>query len=248
MIFLIVGSFAAGMLTILSPCIFPFLPVIVGGSVDEKSRRRPYVITASLAITIILVTLLFKSFAEVFDVSDDVLRDISVALLIIIGCTLIFPEVWDKIAYKLGFSAVSGKVIQGSSNKSGLISEIAIGASLGPAFASCSPVYAVILAQVLPASFIEGTIYLTAYAFGLGFIMLLVALLGDTIIRKLQWAVNPHGWFRRMVGVAFVAIAVMLFFDWDKTLATELLEYEWYLDFQERFLLFENDVANELRD
>lgn len=246
MILLIIGSFIAGMLTILSPCVFPFLPVIVGGSVDQKSWRRPFIITTSLAVTIILVTLLFKSFAEVFDLSDDILRDISVVLLIIIGVFLIFPEVWDKIAYKLGFSSFSGKVVQDSSEKTGIIGEIAIGASLGPAFASCSPVYTVILAQVLPASFLEGVIYLTAYAFGLGFIMLTIALAGNAAIKKLKWAVNPHGWFRRSMGIVFIVIAVLLYFDYDKTLSAELLRYDWYLDFQETFLVFENDVARDL--
>lgn len=246
MVLLILGSFLAGMLTILSPCVFPFLPVIIGGAIDHKSNRRAFVITISLAVTIIVVTLLFKALAEVFGVPNRSLRDFSVVLLILIGIFLIFPEIWDKIAYKLGLSATSGKVIQTSSSKSGLLSEVLIGVSLGPAFASCSPVYSVILAQVLPASIFEGVIYLSAYSFGLGFVMLLLALLGDRLVKKLKWAVNPHGLFRRFLGFIFIVIAILLYFNLDKDISAELLKNDWYLNFQERFILFENDVALEL--
>jgi len=42
-------SLVAGVLTVLAPCVLPFLPVIVGGSLGHGSRRRPYLIAASLA-------------------------------------------------------------------------------------------------------------------------------------------------------------------------------------------------------
>jgi two-component system sensor kinase len=37
-------SLVAGVLTVLAPCVLPFLPVIVGGSLGHGSRRRPYLI------------------------------------------------------------------------------------------------------------------------------------------------------------------------------------------------------------
>ncbi len=46
--FLLLGAFIAGVLTVLAPCVLPLLPVIIGGSIsgDTKDRRRPFLIAA----------------------------------------------------------------------------------------------------------------------------------------------------------------------------------------------------------
>ena len=53
---LFLGAVVAGVLTTLAPCVLPMLPVIVGGSLGPSSaqaRRRAYVITASLGLSIV---------------------------------------------------------------------------------------------------------------------------------------------------------------------------------------------------
>ncbi len=66
--FLLIVSFLAGVLTIAAPCILPLLPVIIGGSLidsdkdkPERAWLRPVVITASLAVSVIVFTLLIKA-------------------------------------------------------------------------------------------------------------------------------------------------------------------------------------------
>jgi cytochrome c biogenesis protein CcdA len=65
--FLLLSSFLAGMLTALAPCMITLLPVIVGNSVlpgqdKEIDRKKPYVIAASLGISVILFTLILNCF------------------------------------------------------------------------------------------------------------------------------------------------------------------------------------------
>ena len=50
-----------------------------------------------------------------------------------------------------------------------------IGAALGPVFSSCSPTYALIVATVLPQSFLSGLFYISVYVIGLALMLLLVA-------------------------------------------------------------------------
>ena len=64
--FLLLSSFLAGMLTSLAPCMITLLPVIVGNSLvpdgDKKlDRKKPYVIAASLAVSVIIFTIILKS-------------------------------------------------------------------------------------------------------------------------------------------------------------------------------------------
>lgn len=53
-------SFIAGILTILAPCVLPVLPVILAGSITEKQKWYPYLVTLSLALSVVLFTVLLK--------------------------------------------------------------------------------------------------------------------------------------------------------------------------------------------
>ena len=103
-----------------------------------------------------------------------------------------------------------------------------MGASLGPVFNSCSPTYAIIIAAILPASFIEGFIYLAAYAIGLSLMLLLIAYFGQGLVRKLGWATDPSGWFRKAIGTLFLLVGISLILGLDKEVQTYILENGWY--------------------
>ena len=102
--------------------------------------------------------------------------------------------------------------------------DILTGAALGPVFSSCSPTYALIVAAVLPVSFAEGVAYVVAYAIGLAGMLLLIALLGRGLVRRLGWLANPGGWFRRVIGAIFVLVGIAVITGFDKQLQTWILD------------------------
>lgn len=106
---LLIISFLAGCLTILAPCVLPLLPIIVGSSVnnDNKDRARPYVIVSSLALSIIFFTLLLKVSTVLINLSPSVLTGISGGLLIALGASALFPELWEAIVIELNWQAKS---------------------------------------------------------------------------------------------------------------------------------------------
>jgi cytochrome c biogenesis protein CcdA len=58
---LFIVTFLAGVLTILAPCVLPVLPVILAGSFSEKKWWYPFVIILSLALSIVVFTVLLKA-------------------------------------------------------------------------------------------------------------------------------------------------------------------------------------------
>ncbi len=68
MITLLVSSFFAGVLTILAPCVLPVLPVVLAGSVSERQKWYPYLVTLSLAGSIVLFTILLKASTLFIDI------------------------------------------------------------------------------------------------------------------------------------------------------------------------------------
>jgi cytochrome c biogenesis protein CcdA/thiol-disulfide isomerase/thioredoxin len=208
---LLLISFIAGILTILAPCVLPVIPIIIGGSVSGGAahKLRPYIIGISLALSIIIFTLLLKVSTSLANVSARDLNWFSGGLLIALGFVSIFPNLWEKFMIAINLEVASQRWLGQSQRTKGVYTgAILIGIALGPVFASCSPTYAFILASVLPGSFLAGLIYLIAYTIGLAAALLAVSLAGRKLISRMRWAVDTHSLFRRLLGILFVLIGI----------------------------------------
>ena len=221
---LLLVSFISGVLTVLAPCILPLLPIIIGGAAKDGRNRNPYLITASLALSIVIFTLALKFSTAFIDVPQSVWSLISGVIILFFGLISVFPEPWEKFNVKLGLQTKSDKLMADSAKKKGVFGDVLLGMSLGPVFSSCSPTYFVILATVLPQNFLLGTVYLLAYAAGLSMVLLLIALLGQRFVQKMKWAADPRGWFKRGLGILFILVAIFILTGADKRVQTFLLE------------------------
>ena len=137
---------------------------------------------------------------------------------------MISPKLWEKVPYvgKLGIS--SNKALGAGYQKNTVWGDIITGAALGPVFSTCSPTYFVILATVLPASFALGLVYLSAYALGLGSILLIISVFGQKVADKLNLVADPNGPFKKIVGVLFLLVAIGIISGYDKKLQVKILD------------------------
>jgi len=223
-LFLLAVSFLAGMLTILAPCVLPVLPVIIGSSASSEDRSRPIIVTLSLSGSIILFTLILKASALLIDIPQVFWTAIAGGIVFLFGLTLFFPHYWETIALKLGLSTSSGKLLAGATKKESIWGSIAIGAALGPVFASCSPTYFVILATVLPSNFIVGVIYLFSYGAGLALVLGLIAYFGQGLVIRLGWLANPNGLFKRIMGLLMILVGLSVITGFEKKIETFILD------------------------
>jgi cytochrome c biogenesis protein CcdA len=74
---LLVLSFVAGVLTVLAPCVLPILPVIVGGSVVNGKKSRPWVIIISFAVSILIFTLILQRLVQQFGLRPSTLTKVA---------------------------------------------------------------------------------------------------------------------------------------------------------------------------
>ena len=232
---LLILSFIAGVLTVAAPCILPLLPVIIGGSLLEASKDkpekqwlRPMVITGSLAVSIIIFTLLIKATAVLLGVPQVVWQVISGLIVLLLGINFLWSHGWEVFSARTGIFGRSNVMLGKAYRRQGILGAVLIGAALGPVFSSCSPTYALIVATVLPASFAQGLLYLGAYAIGMSVTLLLIAYVGQAFLVKLRWLSNPNGWFKRFIGILFIAVGLTVIFGLDKKLQTYVLEQGWY--------------------
>lgn len=227
---LLFASFVAGILTILAPCVLPVLPVIIGGTVAsvKPGLKRPLIIVTSLAVSIVIFTLLLKASTVLLGVPQSAWQFISSVIIIGLGLTYLFPSLWERLSLSTGSSIRSQELLAGANRTDGTTGAILTGAALGPVFTSCSPTYLFIVAAILPADIWLGAAYLFAYVTGLSIVLLITSFIGSKLIRKLGWSINPHGWFRRSVGALLIAVGLLILLGGDKAFQAFVIDQGWY--------------------
>lgn len=219
----LIPSFLAGILTVLAPCVFTLLPIILGGSAGEKNMKKPLIIIASLGTSVLVFSLLLKGTTAFLSVPQSFWTLLSGGILFFFGLIMIFPNLWNWINVKLGLYKTEN-LLHTSGKGESLKSSILLGASLGPVFTTCSPTYAVILAIILPANFFVGVLSLLAYTLGLSLVLLLIAFGGQSVVKKMKFAANPNGWFKKSLGILILLTGLAIITGFDKTLETAVLD------------------------
>ena len=224
---LIVLSFIAGILTVLAPCVLPLLPVIIGGSVTDRNPWRPVIITLSLAGSIVLFTLLLKATSLLIDIPQYFWTYFSGGIILVFAFSLLFPTTWAKMLHRVGVGRIeqsANQSLYNNSKKTGLVGMVATGAALGPVFASCSPTYFFVLGTVLPASWWLGILNLVVYSLGLATVMFVVSYAGQRMLSGLNSLSDPHGWFKKTLGILFLIVGLGIVTGYDKKLEIAILD------------------------
>lgn len=123
-------------------------------------------------------------------------------------------------------------------SKKGYWGSLFLGASLGPVFSSCSPTYLLILGTVLPQNFFLGSFYLLVYILGLLLVLFFIILGGRALVKKMKWAANPNGIFKKTIGILLLLFAFFLITGYIKDIGTWLLLQPWFPNTAEVEIVF----------
>ena len=230
-------SFIAGILTVVSPCVLPMLPIVIGGSTASKSLLKPLRIIAALAVSVIVFSLLLKASAALVGVPVYVWRFLSGSILIVFGILMLWPSLWARFVEVIGLKESSQKLLNRGASKGGALGDILVGASLGPVFTSCSPAYATVVSSVIPQSWSVGLLYLLIFVFGMVLVLALVAIFGQKVVSKLATLSDPRSWFRRVIALIFIVVGILIFTGWDKDIEAFLVQrglYDWLVYLENR--------------
>ena len=99
---LILIGLVGGIITGLSPCVLPVLPVIFlgGGSAEadgKPARRRPYLVVLGLTLSFAVFTLFGSLILASLHLPDDAIRWLGLALLVLVGLGLLVPSLGHLI-------------------------------------------------------------------------------------------------------------------------------------------------------
>jgi len=217
MLLLLGVAFVAGVVTAISPCVLPVLPVLLAGG-TAGTNRRPFAIVAGLVASFTVFTLSAAALLSALGLPDDLLRNIAIGVVFLVGLALLWPWLGEQLSrpfLRLGRRA-PGDVGGG----------FLLGASLGLVFTPCAgPVIGAVATLAATRSFSFDAVAITlAYALGAGLVLLGLAFAGR---RGLALpSVRRHApLVRRALGGAVVVTAGLMAWGVDAQLRTNVPEY-----------------------
>ncbi|WP_101950266.1 cytochrome c biogenesis protein DipZ [Mycobacterium sp. 3519A] len=217
---LILIGFLGGLITGISPCILPVLPVIFfSGTQSDGAKARPYRVIAGLVLSFSVVTLIGSALLSLLRLPQDAIRWVALAALVAIGVGLIFPK-FEALLEK-PFSRLPQKQFGSGSSGFGL------GLALGVLYVPCAgPVLAAIVIAGATDTIGLPTVALTvSFAVGAALPLLFFALAGRRVAERVAAFRERQREIRVAAGVVTILLAVALVFNLPAALQRTIPDY-----------------------
>jgi cytochrome c biogenesis protein CcdA len=219
-------AFVAGLLSILSPCVLPLLPIVLGTAASEH-KWGPAALAAGLSLSYVVVGIFVATIGFSIGLGADLFRTVGAALLVIVGGVLLVPGLQTRLAMAGGpvgnwfderihgasFSGVGGQF--GAGLMLGAVWSPCVGPTLGAALLLAAQ------ARELPQ------VALTMLLFGLGAGLPLAALgmLSREALPRWRQRLGAAGkGMTAAFGALLVAMGMLILTGLDKVVETALVD------------------------
>ena len=211
-------AFAAGLISVVTPCVLPLVPgylsaisAVEAGRLDQPRVARRIVIATLpfiLGFTVVFVLLGAAAAAIGGVVNGDRQLEIAGLVLVVLGLVFMGLLPWPERV------VAPGLLLRARGAGSSML--------LGGAFAVCAaPCIGTVLAGILvlaanSRTVVRGSILLVAYSAGLGFAFLLAGIAFARAMSVFRWLRDHYVVIQRVSGAVLVTLGLLLFFhrDW----------------------------------
>lgn len=229
----------AGVLSTLSPCVLPLLPIVLGAAVSEH-RYGPLALAGGLAISFTVIGLFVSTIGFAIGLDAGFFRLFGAAMLILFGAILVLPSMQAQLAVAAGPLGNWTEQRFGGFSTSGLTGQFGVGLLLGTVWAPC--VGPTLGAASLLAARGEnlGQVAFTMFAFGLGAgapLVLLGMLSREKLLALRNRLMSAGKGAKSVLGGLLIALGLLIATGLDKRLETQLVEWspEWLTVLTTRF-------------
>jgi cytochrome c biogenesis protein CcdA/thiol-disulfide isomerase/thioredoxin len=221
MLILVPIAFAAGIITVFTPCILPVLPIVFAGG-GTGTKRRPYAIAAGLVTTFTAFLLAGARLWGLLGISAKHQIRIGAVFLLVLAVILVFPKVAELAERPFLFLT--------RRRASDLGGGYLLGASLGLVFVPCGgPVIATLTANAATDRVGFWIVVIAiAYALGAALPMLAIARGGHGLAARFRRRAPT---VRIAGGILMAASALVIYEGWAQSLQTKVPGYaSWIQD------------------
>ena len=235
----IVLAYAAGLLTLINPCVLPVIPIVLATAL-QTSRLGPVALVAGMSLSFVTFGLLVTSVGYSVGLTEEVLARAGAVLMIGFGLVLVVPRMGAAFAAATAGVAARADGALMEADTAGLRGQFLGGLLLGAVWSPCiGPTLGGAIALASQGQNLgQVTMIMIAFALGVSSVMLALAYGARGAIgrhtarlRKIALASKP------LLGVAFLLVGTGLLLQWHHAIEVWLLDVmpPWLVDLSVRF-------------
>jgi cytochrome c-type biogenesis protein len=232
-------AFVAGVLTTLSPCVLPILPIVLGAAASAR-RYGPAALAAGLALSFVAVGLFVATIGFSLGLNAELFRQVAAALLVLFGAALLFPPLQARFAMASGPLANWTDRRFATQFDSGYAGQFCVGILLGTAWSPCvGPTLGA--ASLLAAQDRDlPQVAASMFVFGLGAalpLLLIGRLSREALQRWRRHILSAGQGLKAALGLFLILIGILILTGLDQGVETKLVNAspQWLIDLTTRY-------------
>jgi cytochrome c biogenesis protein CcdA len=225
------GSFAfaflAGVLSILSPCVLPLIPIIIGAAANQH-RLGPFALAGGLTISFAIIGTALASLGSSIGLAQDGFRLVAAIIMGLIGIVLVSSQLQERFAVAMSGISGAGNSLLAKVTIDGLFGQFLIGVLLGLVWTPCvGPTLGAAITLASQGKDL-GKIILVMAIFGLGagLPLALLGVLSRSAMLKVRGNLGTAGKLgKQLLGGFLILISLLVLTGQDKPLEAFLLKH-----------------------
>ena len=216
-------AFLAGFVTILAPCIWPLLPIVLSAS-SAGGKKRPLGITLGVMTSFTVFTLSISYLEKIFHIDANLFRLIAVIIIGGLGLSMMIPSLGTR------FENLINRLLSPFHNKlqkqgTGFGAGYATGFSIGLVWAPCAGPILATIATLAATQAVDAKVVLVtlAYVTGLGIPLFFFSLFGSWCFARMRRFNKYTGRIQQVFGLIMIIAALLIYTNYDKTIQVKIL-------------------------
>ena len=209
-----VFAYAAGLLTLINPCVLPVLPIVLVSSLNA-SRMGPVALAAGMSLSFVVFGVLVTAFGSAIGLTQDLLAQIGAVIMVLFGVVLVVPQFAMRFEMATAGLASGADQRMNSVDQNSVSGQFVGGLLLGAVWSPC--IGPTLGGAIALASQGENLGYVTlimaAFALGVSTLILGLGLGAREALRRRANALRGLAERSKpILGVTFIAVGLMLLF------------------------------------
>ncbi|MEO8577721.1 MAG: cytochrome c biogenesis protein DipZ, partial [Gemmatimonadales bacterium] len=210
-------AFLGGILTILSPCILPIIPLVFSRA-DRSMTRETIPMLAGLAVVFAIVASLATASAGWIARANEIGRIGALGILAVVSVSLLLPAFAETIARP--FARLGERIETLERNRNTVVANLVIGGAVGLLWSPCAgPILGLVIAgAALQGSSTDSIAMFVAFATGAAMSLAVALFAGGRMLQRMKRYAGLDAWVRRSLGAVGLAGVFVIAAGWDQQL------------------------------
>lgn len=231
-------AFLAGVLSTLSPCVLPILPIILSAATNQH-RLGPITLASGLTLSFAVIGTALASLGSQIDFAQDNFRTFAAILMGIIGIVLISGSLQERLSMALSGISGVGNTLLSKVRINGLLGQFLIGALLGLVWTPCvGPTLGAAITLASQGKDLEKIIFvMLIFGIGAGLPLAILGVLSRTALQKVKGGLGQASILgKKFLGGFLILVGALVFSGLDKSIEAFLVKIspDWLTDLTTR--------------